>query len=407
MSDQTPLMTGFPPEPTLRVTQENWQQPPYNRWGFRNARRLVPTAEIWRGRGPVVELPRDDRDLGTPDLGGFSFRGDGGRALTLDGYLEESKADGCIVLRAGKVVYERYFAGMTDHCLHLSQSVAKSLVGTLAGILIEEGVIALDRPVQDYVPELVGCGYKDARVAHLLDMASGVAFGEDYADPDSDVTRLEISCGWRSRPAGWRGPATIYDVALTLAQERPHGESFLYRSIETDVLGWILERASGRHLTDLLSEKIWARLGCEADACMTVDSTGTALADGGYNATLRDYARFGQTMLQNGTWNGARIVPAAWIEDIAAGETARDLNMEWRGLPHACYRRKWWLPERGRPLFMALGIFGQMIAVDQANDMVVVKLGTWENAIDPRYALEDVKLVRALGRDLGRDLGGT
>src|SRR5690606_24837747 len=214
-----------------------------------------------------------------------------GERRTVAGFFDEAFTDGFMVLHRGAVVTEIYMGNLGRDSLHLSQSVAKSVVGTVAGILIGDGKLDPAAPLADLIPELAGCGHGDATLAQALDMRSGVRFSEEYTDPRSDVVRIDHAAGWK--PPRAHVPCSVYDLVLSLEKERDHGGAFQYRSIETDVVGWACERATGRHLCDLVSELIWQPMAAEWDACFTIDRAGTALADGGLNAALRDYARFG------------------------------------------------------------------------------------------------------------------
>ncbi len=371
------IMRGFPPPPEKRPTMENWDLAPFNRWSFQNIRALFPTTDVKRGGEKVRSFAADHQDLGK-----LTFKATDGSHRTIADWLSESYTDGFLVAHRGKLVTESYFNDMTPQTPHLSQSVAKSVVGALAGVLHGEGLLPLDLPLAELVPELARCGYAHATLSQVLDMQSGVRFIEDYGVPYSDMTRIDIASGWRPLRPG-EPAATIRDVILSLPQERPHGQAFSYRSIETDVLAWVIERAAGQSLADLLSDRIWSRLGAEHDAFFTVDAAGTALADGGFNATLRDYARFGQMMLDGGRVGGAQVVPASWIAASRDGETHKFGAPYTDVAPNGAYSRQWWVHDVDRGNFMARGVFGQLIHIDPESGVLVVKLSTW-----PDYLIE-------------------
>ncbi len=373
---EAPTMQGFPPPPDQRIDIETWDRPPANRWSFRNVRSVLPTRAV-PAATPFqllrAEQRLEDLELPTRDR----------RAATLSALLRENETDACLVLHRGRIVFERYFDGMTERDLHLSQSVSKSLVGTLVGLLEVRGQLDLQRPVADYVPELSECGYKGASLWQVLDMRSGVGFVEDYEDPDCDIGGLERASAWKERRPG--ETFDTYDFVLTLKQERPHGGAFRYRSIETEVLGWVLERVSGLSLADLLSQALWQPMGAEAEACFTIDRAGTCLADGGFNATLRDYARFGLLYANEGALGGRQILPPAWVAACRTGDVAAFAeapNVAMRDLPQACYSRQWWVLDRDAGILAALGIYGQMIYVDPSRETVVVALSSWPKSLD-------------------------
>lgn len=394
------IMAGFPPPPEQRPNLSNWDLAPFNRWSFQHLRELLPTAEVRRAPGHASRFERDERDLD-----GLTFAAAGGRRISLADMLAETYSDGFLVLHRGRIVMERYFNGMTEETLHLSQSVSKSLVGALAGILAGRGALDLEAPLPTYVPELAGCGYADATLQHLLDMRSGVRFSEDYGDPEADITKLELVCGWKPRPAATEGdlPACLYDLVLTLPKERPHGSPFLYRSAETDVIGWVLERTSGLSLSELMSRELWQPLGCERDACFTVDSAGSAMADGGFYASLRDYARFGQMHCDGGRFNGRQIVPESFVLGSRTGDVEAFVGDYKPTFPRGAYRNQFWIRDVDTAQYMARGVFGQLIYIDAPRRLVVVKLSSWPDYRNFDFLMTTLAAIDAIAAALGGD----
>ena len=198
----------------------------------------------------------------------------------------------------GQIVFERYMNGMTERSQHLSQSVAKSIVASVAGILVGQGVLEPNEKITTYLPELKKTAWKDATLRHALDMTSGVQYIEDYDAANSDIALTDVASGWKPARPGLKAPACMWDQILSLkTRVREHGEVFQYRSIETDVLAHCMERVTQSRLASLISSELWSPLGSEENAYFTVDPAGYALADGGFNACLRDYARFGQMLM--------------------------------------------------------------------------------------------------------------
>lgn len=392
------IMQGFPPPPEKRPTLENWDLAPFNRWSFQNMRSLFPTADVPRGTAPVAPLDRAEVALGALEFTGWS-----GRKLRLSDWLEESYTDGFIVLHQGRVVAERYENGLSPQTPHLAQSVSKSVVGALAGVLHGEGAFDLAQPLDDIVPELAGTGYAGCTMDHALDMLSGVRFTEDYGVPWSDMTRIDIASGWRPERHGAIRP-TIRDVILTLPREREHGAQFAYRSIETDVVAWALERAAGMPLAALVSDRIWRHLGCERDGFFTVDGAGTALADGGFNATLRDFARFGRMIADQGRVGDRQIVPQDWIAGIARQRHRDSFAAPYTDLsPKGDYRRFFWVHDGERQQYMARGVFGQLIFVDQTAGVVIVKLSSWPDYLVPDFSGDALRACLAICASLSGD----
>lgn len=387
-------MQGSPP--ALIPPRIDWDRPPWNRWTFQHIREILPTAEVWRGHGPVRDLPRRDRDLD-----GLAVAGVDGEATTLATLLDETYTDGFLVLKGGAIAYERYFNGMDERTLHLSQSVAKSFTGAIAGILVGRGLLDVTAPVTDYVPELSGTAWKGATLQQVLDMTTGVRFSEDYTDPTSEIGWVDVASGWKPPPpgtdSGFDWPAHIFDVILRLTDTvRPHGERFLYRSIETDVLAFCMERVTGKRLPQIFSEELWQKIGAEESAAFTVDSAGYALADGGLNASLRDYGRFGQLLLEH----GGGIIPAAWIEATRNGNHSIFGPPYTLSLPQGAYRNTFWIEDPRSRNLMARGVFGQWIYANYDHAMVMVKLSSWPEFLLPSFNVATHKAALAIARHL-------
>jgi CubicO group peptidase (beta-lactamase class C family) len=376
-----------------RVPKSDWDRPPWNRWSFQHVQEILSTVEVGRGLGPVRRLPRNEHDLD-----GLTVTGIDGEATTLAALLDQTYADGFLVLKGGAITYERYFNGMDERSLHLSQSVSKSFTGALAGILAGRGIIDVNAEVGDIVPEFHSTAYRGATIQHVLDMASGVRFSEDYSDPLSDMGRADVASGWKPVPRDVapdiRWPQNMFDLILGLdVREHDHGGRFSYRSIETDVLAFVLERATGKRFAELLSEEIWQQVGMEENANITVDSAGYALADGGLSASLRDYGRFGQMILED----GGGIVPARWIESTRAGDH-RVFGAPYTAiLPDGAYRNQFWIEDPRSRNLMARGVFGQLIHINFERQMVIVKLSSWPDFVNTAWTVATLNAVRRIG----------
>jgi len=386
-----PIMAGSPPG--MIVPKLDWDRPPWNRWAFQHIRELLPTVDVWRGPGPSRPLPRAERDLDDVPVEDSE-----GRPTTLSGLLDETYTDGFLVLKDGAVVYERTFNGMTERTLHLSQSMAKSVTACVCGILVGRGLIDPVQPVTHYLPELGGTGWAGASVQHVLDMTTGVKFSEAYTDRTSDIGRVDVASGWKPVPPdsdpAFCWPAHVWQFVLGLKDTtRPHGAAFEYRSIETDVLAFVMERVTGKRLAELVSEEIWQKLGMDESACFTVDSAGYALADGGFNATLRDYARFGQMVLDN----GAGIVPAGWIEATRNGPCGPGYS---DSLPEGGYHNQFWINDPRSRTLSCRGVFGQLIQIDWDNRMVTVKLSSYPDFSNTAYSVATRRAIAAIAAAL-------
>jgi len=377
IADASGLMQGLPPSGDGVVGVHNWSTYPHLRWGFLHTREVVPTARIERGTGPVLGLEPDLRDVA-----GISFPWAGER-LTVTDMLERTYADGFLVLHGGRVAMEHYGAGMTPTTTHLLQSVSKSIAGTVAGVLAGRGLIDPDVPVTAYVDELAGTSFEGATLRHVRDMRTGTAYDETYDDPASDVFLTEVLAGWRP-PAGEPAAAHVYEQITRLGNARPHGQVFDYRSILTELLAWVMERASGMRYPELVSETLWSRIGAEQDADITIRH-GVALPDGGVCVTLRDLARFGLMHLREGRAGDAPVVPREWVLDTRHGDDecmqayARAGDNDFH--PGEMYRNQFWVLERDA-VYAALGIHGQMVWINVPADVVCVRLSTWPSPID-------------------------
>jgi CubicO group peptidase (beta-lactamase class C family) len=393
------LMSGAPPFPAPhQVTLANWQDPPYNRWSFQHVRELIPTARIRHGDAPSA-LPREERDVLE-----VRFRS-GDRELSIRDLLEETYTDGFLVMHGGRVVAEHYFNAMTPDVPHLLMSVSKSIVATVAGILSERGKLDTCLPVTDLVPELRGTSFDGASVQHLLDMRAGTRFDETYDNLDADVRSFERVYLWRPQ-GGQPHPADALGYFATLENDGEHGGPFRYRSVLTDVLGWVVEKAGGARLHELISREIWAPMGAEFDAEVTLDAYGNAMADGGICATLRDLARFGELFRPG---SGADLVPPAWLYDtvrgapdgaaafLASPDQAGDVP------PGAHYRNCWWIRDPELPFFHASGINGQNVFIHPPAKLTVAKLSTWPVALSAELRQLTIDGVLALAAALAEE----
>ena len=362
------------------LTLDNWQEGPWNRWAYQHVSHLIPTAQVSRGSGPIAELERRPRDLS-----GLRFLRSDGESITLHEMLSETYTDAFVVLQDGAIVYERYFNGMTDGTLHLFQSVSKSVTGMLAGILVADGRLQLDRRIGDYLPELGDSGYADATVRDALDMLVSVVYSEDYDDPSSEMQRQDRAAAWRPLlPDDVDG---LYRFASTIRKDGNHGEVFQYCSLTTDVIGWVLARVSGLSFARLLSREIWSRLGCEHDAVITVDHFDSPSPSGGMCTSARDLARFGQMVLRQGCANGEQIAPAAWIDDTRfnGDRDAFARNPEsGASRPDGAYRNYWWVTNDEHGVFYGTGIYGQHLWIDPSANVVIVKLSSRPAALDEK-----------------------
>ena len=318
------------------------------------------------------------------EIGHIGFAGHDGNPTTVSQALRATHTDAFVVLRRGRIAAEWYGNGMSGTTPHIVFSVSKSICGTLGGILTDRGLLDPDDRVTDYVPELASSVYAGCTIRHLLDMAVGIAFNEDYEDPRGDVVRYRHAAGWDPLPAG---EAPI-DLRSFLALQKPdgarHGELFHYVSTNTDVLGWVYERACDQPYADLLSEYLWAPLGAERDAYITVDARDAMRAAGGICVAPRDLARFGEMIRRRGVADGQQVVPGTWIDDInERGDPEAWARAEFADMfPQASYRSKWYRIDRTKGVLCALGIHGQWIYIHPEAELVIIRMASEATPLD-------------------------
>ena len=392
-------MVGSPPpaDKLIQFADGSAFRFPRTRWSYSNMRRLVPTSVVPRGPA-AVPLPRAERT----DLDAVTFRPTGQNdRMTWEQSLAANFTDGILVLHRGRVIDERYFGVLDAATPHLAFSVTKSFVATIAGILAVEGALDDRATVATYLPELKHSGFADATIAQLLDMTTGVKHTEDYVDDKAGIWDLARAGNFRPRPADYRGPGSFYEYLQTVEKDYGHGERFAYKTANTDVLAWVLRRATGKTTSALMFDYFWSKLGVEQDAYFTIDTTGVEFAGAGLNLTLRDLARFGEMMRLQGRYNGQQIVPAAVIDDIrAGGNRERFAGAGYTQLPGWSYRRMWWVSHNEHGAFAARGIHGQTVYVDPAAEMVVARFASHPQGANMHLDPTSLPAYHALAKHL-------
>jgi CubicO group peptidase (beta-lactamase class C family) len=391
------LMQGFPATAGKQVRFDNasmWSFP-NTRWSFSHWRELVPTVGIRRGTGPISDLARKDRI----DIDTLRFKTLRGQEISWADSLGLNYTDGIVVLHKGRIVYERYFGALAPGGQHIAFSVTKSFVGTLAELLIAEGKLDPARPMASYVPELAGSGFGDATVRQVMEMRTAIAFDEDYTARGTaltDVTRMGIAGGSVPAPPGFSGPDGLHDFVATIGGAGGHGGDFAYRTPNTQALAWVIERITGEPIARLIEDRFWLRMGMEEDAALGVDRRGTAFAGGGMTASLRDMARFGEMIRQNGRWHGQQILPkpvAAAI--LKPGDVAAFASARYPGLDGGSYASQWWHRAGGQ--VMAVGVHGQGIYIDPAAEMVIARFASHPTATNRAINPVTIPAYDALG----------
>ena len=404
--ESDPLTIGWmlgcpPPENRLvRFSDDRFLDFPQNRWTLSHMRELVPTVNVWRGDGPVRALgavsPAD-----TLAVDGMQFVDQGGRQRSWLQSLPDVYTDGIVVLHKGRLVYERYFGALKPHVAHACFSITKSLAATLAATLVHEGVLDDARSVLHYLPEMAGTAYADATLRQVMDMQIGVAYSEAYSDPQAQIWDYARAGGLRSQPPGYDGPRTFREFLVTLQAEGGHGQAFAYKTVNTEVMCWVMHRVTGIGLAELLSQRLWSQLGCEQDAHLTVDSVGVAMGGGGLCTSLRDLARFGEMMRQDGACGARQVVPAAVVADIRQGaDPAKFAKAGYGLLGGYSYRNMWWVTHNELGAFEGRGIHGQRLYVAPGADMVVARFASHPVSYSAANDPITLPALLALGRML-------
>lgn len=378
--DPRQLMKGFPPPPEAIVTAANWRTPPYQVWSFRHLEQVRPTRTVFRGAGPVV--PLEAADAATVARLAQAFQAG---QFDVDAFFRDNHVDGLLVLKGGKVVLERYGNGQQARDRHIMMSVGKSIVGTVAQLLVHEGVLDETKQVRDYVPELEGGAYGDATVREVMDMLVSVDYDETLDDPRSDVNQFLYAAGLGQAPPGIPTAPSLYSFVRTLEKEGEHGQFFQYVTPTSEVLGWIVARAASANWADVFEERIYRSLGAERDAFVLVDNEGTQTAAGGLALTLRDMGRFAQMIADDGVFGGRRILPQDVVSRIkAGGDPQRWPEGLWGWTGKYSYGSQWYV-EHDAAMLSALGIHGQSAHISLKGDVVIVLQGSWPVAGGPEY----------------------
>lgn len=326
---------------------------------FINIDKIFSVSEPIPASDNPYTFPR--RDFVLPET--FFFDGEQ-RLLSKE--LEHYKTDGLIVLHNGNLLYENYWNNNSANSKHIAFSVTKSFVSALVGIALDEGLIDnIEDPITKYLPDFKGTGYEGVRIKDILQMSSGVDFNEDYADPKSDINRFGRATA--------RG-SSFRDFAKSLERGREPGTYHHYVSIDTQVLGFLLAEVTGMPLKEYLYKKIWNKIGMEDDAFFIVDNNGVEMALGGLNATLRDYAKFGELYLNRGKWNGEQVVPASWVDasHTTDGPHLKPGESELSSSPWG-YGLQWWVPGFPDTDYTASGVYNQYIYIDPLTNVVIAK----------------------------------
>ena len=396
-------MQGFPPPQDKLIMQpeSDFFSFPKLRWTVCHIRELMPTKQVSRGIG--APRPMDYALDNSIDSVTFKPLGSEKR-MTWKESLSANYTDGMLIIHKGRIVYERYSGCLDEMGKHAAMSMTKSLTGLLAEILVVEERLDDTVKVSSIIPELRDSAFGSATVRQVMDMTTALDYSEDYSDPNADIWVYSNAANPLPKPEGYQGPNGYFEYLQTVKQDGKHGEAFGYKTINTDALGWIISRVTGKDLAHLLSERIWSKVGAEQDGYMTVDAKGTPFAGGGISAGMRDLGRIGQLMLNGGQINGHRLFPKEVVENIRAGGDKRAFaKAGYKTLKGGSYHSMWWIFHNKHGAFAARGVHGQTIYVDPTAEMVIVRFASFPTAKNDQIDPTSLPAYQAVAEHLMRE----
>ena len=358
------------------LTLGNWRTHPFSQWSFHNVREVIACTEV-RHDPTRIHTPQENlQNLGEMIVNFPEVR------CPLTALLQYSHTDGLQVTKNGELIYEWHASHFNSNKPHILFSVSKSVTAMLAGILESKSLFDSKKNVIDYLPGVKGGVYENCSMRHILDMTVALDFEENYTDPQSEYMKYRVATAWNPADQAQSGPG-LEDFLYSLKQSAaPHGQAFLYRSPNSDLLGLVLERAAGAPLAELFSHFLWQPMGAQDDAYITVDQNGLARAAGGICITLRDFTRLGQLFLKNDELNdeinGKAILSGSWLKDTFS---AGDRDAWTRGnyaqrMPNGKYRNKWYQSGDEDGSLSGRGIHGQQIYINPARTTVITRFSS-------------------------------
>jgi len=394
-------MQGFPPPQDKLIMQpeSDFFSFPKMRWTVCHIRELMPTKEVSRGIGASVPMAYA-LDSGIDSV---KFKPLGSnKPMTWKESLSANYTDGMLVLHKDRIVYEAYSNCLNDMGKHAAMSMTKSLIGLLAEILVVEGRLNPAAKVATIIPELKDSAFGSATVRQVMNMTTSLKYSEDYADPNADIWVYSKAASPLPKPNDYKGPNGYFEYLQTVKQDDiKHGEAFSYKTVNSDTLGWIISRVTGKNIASLLSERIWIKMGAEQDGYTTVDAKGIPFAGGGLSAGLRDLGRIGLLMLNSGEINGQRLFPQEVVDNIRTGGDKKAFaKAGYKTLEGGSYRSMWWVMHNEHGAFAARGVYGQTIYVDPTAEMVIVRFSSFPSAANSKIDPTSLPAYQAVAKYL-------
>ena len=378
--DINKIMKGSPPPIEYQVTLDNWRKYPFNSWSFVNVRNLIPTSPIYNNPDKEVILQKQliDIDDLVIDHKNTSYK--------LKEIFKICDTDAFLVMHKGKIKFEFYDKFTKFNSPHIIFSVSKSLTSLLTGILVEKKVININNYISHILPETKGTAYEDATVRNVLDMSIASGFIEDYTG------QAEIFKKYRSS-TGWDLPETnstqtvkgLHDFLSSMPKSnQKHGKKYHYCSPHSDLLGWIIERASGENYSKIMADLLFKKAGMNHEANVTVDKWGASRAAGGISVSPYDLLLLSELVRNHGSNKNGQVIPAAWIEDFVNNKNNNSyLNQDnLERFPNGNYRSKWYQTGFKDNEYCAIGIHGQNIWINPQKEITIVRMSSASDPIN-------------------------
>jgi len=381
-------------------SHDNWLTQPHNHGSFQNLQSLFPTARLRRGNAVASPLPEAPREIGN-----IAVASPDGSEYSIDQMIAATDTDAFLVVHDGTLIHESYRNGMQADSVHLVNSISKTFLGMLAGVLVEEGMINPQARAATYAGQFAGTAFDQTTVRQLLDMTAAPKSGEDYANWGDDFWIETAVVGWRPDLFEKAGTRSLKEYAFARQEtERTDGDGFHYRTLLTNALAMVIEGATQTPVQHLMEQRIWQKLRPEHDANVVLDSAGFPYFGAGISASARDLARFGLMLLNDGMIDGERIVPADWVQSTRTGSDqlrAHFAASEYgEGLPGWHYANQTWACAADG-LLMCVGIFGQTIFVHKPSNLVVVQLSSLPLALCDEQVAMSVFAMYQLTNEFG------
>jgi len=378
--DINKIMKGSPPPIKYQVTLDNWRKYPFNSWSFVNVRNLIPTSPIYNNPDKKVILQKQliDIDDLVIDHKNTSYK--------LKEIFKICDTDAFLVMHKGKIKFEFYDKFTRFNTPHIIFSVSKSLTSLLTGILVEKKVININNYISHILPETKGTAYEDATVRNVLDMSIASGFIEDYTGQAEIFKKYRSSTGWDLPETKSKQTVKgLHDFLSSMPKSnQKHGKKYHYCSPHSDLLGWIIERASGENYSKIMADLLFKKAGINHEANVTVDKWGASRAAGGISVSPYDLLLLSELVRNHGSNKNGQVIPAAWIEDFVNNKNNNSyLNQDnLERFPNGNYRSKWYQTGFKDNEYCAIGIHGQNIWINPQKEITIVRMSSASDPIN-------------------------